>query len=104
MVGMRAVLSRLLPTWARDRSTEPDPFLTLELQTRLARLSAELRGLDVRRTGRLGSWHHTRAAQEAYERTLDDACALAGLPVEPGRGHAHRLLAEASLQSAGWRW
>lgn len=104
MVGMRAVLNRLLPTWARDRTTEPDPFLTLELQTRLARLTAELQGLDAGGTRHFGSWHHTRAAKEAYERTLDDACELAGLPVEPGRGPGHCLLAELTLQNAGWRW
>lgn len=104
MVGMRAVLSRLLPAWVRDRPTGPDPFLTLELQTRLARLETELTGLDVGGTRPFGSWHHIRAAREAYERTLDDACELAGLPVEPGRGPVHRLLAEAMLHNAGWRW
>lgn len=100
---MRAALARLLlPRSARGG--ECDPFETLQVQERLSRLSAELRALDSRERRQFGSWHHVRAAQEAYERTLDDACRLAGIDVEPGRGIAHRLLAETALQSSGWRW
>lgn len=97
------MLARLRPPWARD-SRRVDPFETFEVQQRLARLSRELACLDHPANRRFGSWHHVRAAQEAYERTLDDACRLAGLDVEPGRGAAHRLLAEAALETAGWRW
>lgn len=99
---MRAGLGRLLPTFARPR--QPDPFVTLEMQARLARLAAELRELDRPDRLRLGGWHKVSAAQEAYERTLDDACELAGAAVEPGRGPAHRLIAEAALEARGWRW
>lgn len=101
---MRSVLARLLPGVLRDRAVEPDPFTTLELQTRLSRLSEEVQRLDAAGHGRIGTWHHLRAAQEAYERTLDDACRLMGIDLEPGRGVAHRLLAEAALAERGWRW
>ena len=82
----------------------PDPFQTLELQSRLGRLAAELHRLDRYTDRRFARGHHLRAAMEAYERTLDDACRLAGLPVEAGRGPAHRLLAETALQQCGWCW
>lgn len=97
-----SVLGRLrLLQRARD---VPDPFETLELQSRLGRLAAELHRLDSSTERRFARGHHLRAAMEAYERTLDDACRLAGLPVEPGRGPAHRLLAETALQQRGWAW
>ncbi len=104
MMPMRSVLARLLPGVVRDRTSDADPFETLELQARLSRLSQEVRRLDAAGHGRIGTWHHLRAAQEAYERTLDDACRLAGIEIEPGRGVAHRLLAEAALAERGWRW
>jgi hypothetical protein len=100
---MRAVLARLLLPRS-GRGGVCDPFETLQIQERLSRLAAELRVLDDRERRHFGSWHHLRAAQEAYERTLDDACRMAGIEVEPGRGTAHRLLAEAALQNRGWRW
>jgi hypothetical protein len=100
---VRTVLARLRPSWLREPGG-PDPFETLMLQQRLSRLSSELRAIDHPGYRARGSYHHAKAAQEAYERTLDDACRLAGLPVEPGRGPSHRLLAEARLMSAGWRW
>lgn len=81
-----------------------DPFETLELQTRLGRLAAELRVLDDPGNRRFGTAHRIRAVQEAYERTLDDACRLIGVVVDPGRGAAHRLLAETALQERGWTW
>jgi hypothetical protein len=99
--GVRAVLTRLLP-WTR-RSTA-DPFATLALQQRLTRLSGELRALDAADRLRMGGWHRVTALQEAYERTLDDACRLAGIEVDAGRGASHRLLAEAALEAHGWRW
>lgn len=97
------MLARLRPPWVREPAGA-DPFATLELQARLSRLGAELRAVDDPSNRRRGTWHRACAAQEAYERTLDDACRLAGLDVEPGRGPAHRLLAEVALESAGWRW
>lgn len=103
MRGVRSVLARLIPPWLREVGGA-DPFETLAVQSRLSRLAAELRALDDPHTRTFGTWHHARAALEAYERTLDDACRLAGLAVEPGRGPAHRLVAEAALETAGWRW
>jgi hypothetical protein len=97
--GVRGVLARLV---GRDRGI--DPFETLELQSRLGRLAAELERLDHGADRRFARGHHLRAALEAYERTLDDACALAGLSVESGRGPAHRLLAETALHERGWWW
>jgi hypothetical protein len=105
---MRGIDGRyaVLQAFARRRGPDPaaDPFRTLELQRRLARLSAELARLDAGAERRFARGHHMHAALEAYERTLDDACRLAGLPVEPGRGAAHRLIAEARLGECGWRW
>jgi hypothetical protein len=88
----------------RRPDPSPDPVETWELQSRLSRLAAELCGLDAGGERRFARGHHLRAAMEAYERTLDDACRLAGVPVEPGRGPAHRLLAETRLSECGWRW
>lgn len=97
------MLARLLAPRLRE-TNGTDPFETLAVQSRLSRLAGELRAIDDPGNRRFGAWHHARAAQEAYERTLDDACRLAGVDVEPGRGPSHRLLAEAALESAGWRW
>jgi hypothetical protein len=105
---VRTVLARLVPSWLvpswLGEGGGADPFETLALQSRLSRLAREMRALDDPSSRGFGTWHHTRAAQEAYERTLDDACRLARVDVEPGRGAAHRLIAEAMLESAGWRW
>lgn len=102
---MDALVFRLYSRLPR-RSTRPDvdPFRTLVLQGRLTRLKAELQRLDG--TGRLpfGCGHHVRATLLAYQHTLDDACRLAGLPVEEGTGPVVRLIAESRLQSAGWQW
>lgn len=96
----------MLRAFPRLRRAEPppDPFQTLALQARLSRLAAELARLDAPAERGFARGHHLRAALEAYERTLDDACRLAGVPVEHGRGPAHRLLAEARLAERGWTW
>ncbi len=96
----------MLEAFTRRRRPDPavDPFRTLELQRRLARLAAELARLDGAGERGFARAHHLRAALEAYERTLDDACRLAGVPMEPGRGAAHRLIAETRLGECGWRW
>ena len=39
----------------------------------------------------------------AYERTLQEACWLADLPITVAGG-ADRLVAEFSLREAGWSW
>lgn len=81
----------------------PDPFQTLALQGRLARLATEINSLDGAPGRKFAGNHHTRAAQLAYEQTLDEACRLIGVPVEPA-GPTHRLMAEARLIHAGWSW
>lgn len=101
---MRAALQRLFTAVVGERQPKVDPLQTLELQQRLSRLATELRVLDSHGGPGWAAGHHVRAAQEAYERTLDDACRLAGIEVEPGRGTAHRLLAETELQNHGWDW
>ena len=75
---------------------------TIEIQQRLARLAAEINALD--RPGReFAEGHHERAARLAYQQTLDEASRLLGLPVEEP-GPTHRLVSEARLMHAGWRW
>lgn len=81
----------------------PDPFETLALQSRLTRLAAEINTLDGEPGRSFAGNHHTRAAQLAYQQTLDEACHLIGAPVE-GTGPTHRLMAEARLIHAGWKW
>jgi hypothetical protein len=47
---------------------------------------------------------HGRAALLAYDRTLDEACQLAGVPIPEGEGSTRRLMIEAALSQAGWSW
>lgn len=81
-----------------------DPFATLTLQTRLSRLADEMATLSCTSASTFALGHHARAVTRAYEETLTEACALAGLPVPAGNGASDRLLAEASLIQAGWTW
>lgn len=100
---MRILVERLrrhLP--GRLPQDAPDPFATLALQDRLARLAREIRSLESESQRRFGAGHHARAAELAYEQTLDEACRLIGAPVESGP--THRLMAEARLLHAGWTW
>jgi hypothetical protein len=82
----------------------PDPFRTLEMQDRLSRLSRELVSLGNSRHQEFASGFHATAALLAYDRTLDEACQLAGLPAVEGSGLTHRIMAEAALSQAGWSW
>jgi hypothetical protein len=93
-------LLRRLGRYAR----QPDPFATLELQCRLSRLAGELRELERAGPRAIATAHHMQAALWAYDRTLEDALRLMNLPVPGGGGPVARLLAEASLRSAGWDW
>ena len=86
-----------------DRPTA-DPFRTFELQARLSRLAREMEALDRESVPRFALRHHARAATRAYDQTLVEACALAGLPVPTGNDVSDRLQAEASLAQAGWTW
>ena len=95
-----------LTRWYEPPPAEPDPFRLLETQARLTRLSEEMEKLD--RTACVGGRgyapaFHLRAAMLAYERTLQEACWLADLPITVD-GSAGRLLAEVSLREAGWTW
>ncbi len=80
-----------------------DPFRTLAVQSRLSRLAREMEALDNERAPRFAMRHHALAATRAYDQTLAEACALAGLTLAVD-GPADRLLAEASLVQAGWTW
>ena len=82
----------------------PDPFRTLELQQRLTRLSREIWVHSNGASHEFASGFHGRAALMAYDRTLDEACVLAGIPLPEGEGSTRRLLAEAALCQAGWSW
>lgn len=82
----------------------PDPFRTLELQQRLTRLSREISVHSNDGGHEFASGFHSRAALIAYDRTLDEACQLAGVPIPEGEGSARRLMSEASLLQAGWTW
>ena len=102
-------MPRLLVTiWSRltgiSPPPAPDPFRTLELQQRLTRLSREIWVHSNSAGNEFASGFHTRAALIAYDRTLDEACQLAGVPVLEGEGSARRLMAEAALSQAGWSW
>lgn len=88
----------------RLRRPPQDPFKTLALQARLSRLAGEMDALSRGPSPHFAAGHHARAATRAYDETLAEACALAGLPVPPVDRACDRLLAEASLMQAGWTW
>ncbi|WP_245852071.1 hypothetical protein [Isoptericola jiangsuensis] len=94
----------------RRRQAPPDPLATLAIQIRLGELARELRTVvddpDV-----YARAHHWRAAQDAYDAMLREACRAAGLPVvdQPLRTDEHvaeeeRLREELELSSRGWSW
>jgi hypothetical protein len=94
-----------LARWVSSRTQRStvDPFSALEVQmalTRVERLIADLQR-DDRRFARA---HHLYSAVAAYDRLLDEACRLAGVPVPEGRGDTRRLLAEVELRARGWTW
>ena len=102
MSGLMERARRHLPT---RRRTTPDPFATLELQMRLARLGRELDTLAHERVPRFAVAHHAEAATRAYEMTLAEACRLMGLGVAVEGDRPTRLLMmEAELVRAGWTW
>jgi hypothetical protein len=97
-------VDRLRQRLLRRPAPETDPLVTLELQSRLSRLSAELRDLQLRDDRRFALGHHARAVTIAYTQSLAEACELAGLPGPENRGPVALLLAEAQLRDAGWNW
>ncbi|MFE6968715.1 hypothetical protein [Isoptericola sp. NPDC057653] len=94
----------------RRRPAVADPLLTLTVQVRLGELARELRAIDDDPQVYARA-HHARAAQEAYDALLREACRLAGLGVVdlPRRAgeraeSAERLREELELSSRGWSW
>ncbi|HEU0212724.1 MAG TPA: hypothetical protein VFR13_01475 [Jiangellaceae bacterium] len=83
--------------------SQPDPFETLGIQLRLARLTAEIRRLE-QNDGRWARVHHLRAAQAAYDDVLAEACRLLAIPLQDAVAPVRRLLAETELRSRGWSW
>ncbi len=107
MAGRPAALRRWVEQVHRllaRRSPDLDPFRTLEVQLSLTRLQNEIAQLQAAHEPVFARAHHLTAAITAYDRALDDACVLAQVvPAEAG-GPVRRVLAEAELQTRGWRW
>lgn len=100
-----AGLQRCADRLRGDRRRRPDPFEVLRLQTRLSVLAGQIRSLEG------DEWvyakaHRLEAHRAAYDDLLDEACRLAGVPVEPGqgRGERRRWHEELELASRGWSW
>jgi hypothetical protein len=94
----------------RLRRAGPDPLVTLAIQIRLGELATELRAV-VDDPGVYARAHHWRAAQDAYDAMLREACRAAGLAVvdQPLRPDEHvdedeRLREELELSARGWSW
>ena len=93
-----------LARWAsRVQRPNVDPFSALEVQLALARVERLIADLqyDDRRFARA---HHLYSAIAAYDRLLDEACRLAGIPAPDAVGDTRRLLAEVELRARGWSW
>lgn len=104
----RFVAARLERLAARLRSgsaPEPDPFEALHLQYRLGAIADELRALDASPTV-YAKAHRLRATRAAYDDLLEEACRLAGVPIDPEtcRGEQERLREEVELTARGWSW
>ena len=94
-----------LARWVNSRTqrSSVDPFSALEVQMALSRVDRLIADLqrDDRRFARA---HHLYSAMAAYDRLLDEACRLAGVPAPDGTGDTRRLLAEVELRARGWTW
>lgn len=86
-----------LRQWGR---TDTGALVTLELQSQLARLAAEVNRAD-RHRGFAGA-HHALAASYAYEYTLRRALSHAGGELDHPAGDIVGL--ELDLSSRGWTW
>ncbi|PFG33166.1 hypothetical protein [Sanguibacter antarcticus] len=124
---LRAGISRpFLPRSMHQRlfaPGDPDPFVALRLQLRLAAITREIQSLE-RGAHEIAVAHHLRASQYAYDALLSEACRLAGLdaaePVPPPNDDArpqpgalpapwsvdeeHRMHQELELGARGWSW
>lgn len=94
----------------RRRRAGPDPLVTLAIQMRLGELAHELRAVaeDPEVYARA---HHWRAAQDAYDAMLREACRAAGLAVldrplraDEASTESERMREELELASRGWSW
>jgi len=90
---------------ARRRAADqpPDPFRVLDVQLRLARLADEVRRVEAQ-PAMLARAHHLRAALEAYDAVLAEACALAQTTAGPAASDDLRLDRELLLSARGWSW
>ncbi|MFP5345787.1 MAG: hypothetical protein ACLGIA_01975 [Actinomycetes bacterium] len=89
----------------RESSPEADPFEALRLQTRLGILAEHIRMLEADQHV-YAKAHRLLAARAAYDDLLDEACRLAGVPVDPQqhRTDSGRYQEELELASRGWSW
>ena len=94
-----------LARWVNSRTQRStvDPFSALEVQLALSRVERLIEDLQ-RDNRRFARAHHLYSAIAAYDRLLDEACRLAGVPTQEGAGDTRRLLAEVELRARGWSW
>jgi hypothetical protein len=94
-----------LARWVNSRTQRStvDPFSALEVQLALTRVEHLIDELQ-RDNRRFARAHHLYSAIAAYDRLLDEACRLAGVPAPEGVGDSRRLLAEVELRARGWTW
>ena len=103
------------PSWwarwrARNEAVQPDPFVMLEIQFQLARVSDQLRALHAEPR----VWARGRrviAMQSAYDSLLATACRLAGIQTIADAGvpgltvsTEEREREELELFAHGWAW
>lgn len=104
-VLLAAQLERLARRVRPPQEPAPDPFAVLRVQTRLGALADEVRTLqdDVQVYAKA---HRLRATRAAYDDLLEEACRLAGVPVDPAtpRGEGERMREEVELAARGWSW
>ena len=98
-----SALSTLTRWVTRTQRTTVDPFSALEVQLALGRVERLI--VDLQRDDRrFARAHHLYSAIAAYDRLLDEACRLAGIPTPDAVGDSRRLLAEVELRARGWTW
>jgi hypothetical protein len=104
-IGSTRAGRRIGPLLLIPPQREPDPFEALHVQTRLSAVAEEVRLL----TGDCEVYapaERLKARRQAYDRLLEDACVLAGVPTSPQapRQDAERLRREVELVARGWSW
>lgn len=93
-----------------------DPFAVLAVQFRLAAMATEIQRIEADRSS-MGGAHHLRASQQAYDKLLLEACALAGLSTQAPDpdddlrlpsgwvlDEDERMRQELELGARGWSW